>query len=112
MKLRHALWGVEVGASLPARLWRRILEASDGDEQLARVTLATAFLVAAEQVANPPRPARPRQPRPYLGPEYLPRDSEPMTEAEMDAALDDSYVVGEQLPHEMPADDPWRRSWD
>jgi len=111
--LRSRLWGVEVGASLPRRLWLRILAASEGDERLARVTLATAFLVAAEQVANPPHPSRPKQPRPYLGPEYMARESRPpMTAEEMDAALDDSYVVAEGPAQEMPAADPWRGSWD
>jgi len=110
------MFGPRFTFDLPWRLWRRVLAASDGDEQLARVTLATAFLVAAEHVASPPVPARAAEPRPWLPPEYQARDPEPFPEYLGDDPRDQdpapSYLVEEGPPHEMPAADPWRRVWD
>jgi hypothetical protein len=96
---------------IPMRLWRQVLAASDGDEQLASVTLATAFLVAAEHCASPPVPARRPRMRPWLDDSYRAREPQELTQG-ADVPHLDGYQVSEGPPHEMPTPDPWARSWD
>lgn len=104
--------------TLPGRLWRRILEAHDGDEQLASTALAVAFMVAAENVAvgHRPKPRRVIQPArcPHCG--SVECRPEPAMVAERPYARDvvpaDGIEVREGPTVEMPVMDPWRGSWD
>ena len=96
---------------IPWLLWRRVLAASQGDERLARVTLATAFLVAADHVASPPVPARRPTPRPWLDDSYRARELEEAPPGPEVAGLQ-GYQVAEGPPAEMPVPDPWARVWD
>lgn len=108
---------------LPRRLWRKILQAHDNDEQLAHTVLATAFLVAAENVSVPhcPRPAPTPPPPPvcpHCGGQHcqatFPPGATTSPQDDWDRAVADAdgYLVNEQPPHEMPVQDPWARSWD
>lgn len=106
--------------ALPARLWRQILEVHDGDEKLASTVLATAFLVAAEQVSVPHRPKPPPAPPPppicpHCGqrhPTATPAADATVTPQEPPREAADAYQVTETPPHEMPVHDAWRGSWD
>lgn len=100
--------------TIPVRLWRRIVAANAGDEQLAHINLAIAAMVAAENVANPVEPARRRTPPLFLPCEPPTTDHREslMPPVDLLDANPDSYLVAEGPPVEMPVSDPWGRSWD
>jgi hypothetical protein len=120
MTIGFRLFSRKVTAEIPTRLWRRILEAHDGDEELASVALATAVLVAAENIAEPHRP-RPapvivsplcptcghRHEPPISGRAALEREQTPVVDVEQ------GYLVTESpLSADMPVDDPWKTARD
>lgn len=106
-------FGIRAEFRIPARQWRRMVRAADGDEQLARMQLATAFMVACSNVADPPEPARPRQPVPYLPPEYAAKEAGELPPISQEDPLgEDGYLVQEATMVEMPVHDPWARNWD
>jgi hypothetical protein len=108
----HSLRAVYVEALVPRPLWRRLL-ATYGAEDKVRGVLSVCWSVALANAAVPHAQARPRQPPPYLGPEYLPREAHAVSlQADQVPEDDPAYVVVESVPVEMPVRDPWAKSWD
>jgi hypothetical protein len=103
----------KIEVAIPGRLWRQILAANAGDDQLAHCNLAIACLVAAQNIADPVVPARRREPPVFFpcDPPSSPRDPVMPPQELLDANAG-SYLVTEGLPAEMPVMDPWGRSWD